>query len=206
MYGGYLQFTAGEQIPADPATWTTEENKAFERALVDVPEEAPDRWWQIAAQIPGKAPEDIHLHYLLLLHDINLIDSGSVDLPQYESEDGDLSPQTVAVADLPVKEGRRKGVPWSEDEHRYFVCAWTFGQLIRITNRLLDIFVDRNLILKNKYIQEVFGRTGEIWKGRLEEYFEMVGEDENANTSGEPCAEILSKAECEEGEQEKEYS
>ncbi|XP_020592737.1 transcription factor SRM1-like [Phalaenopsis equestris] len=121
MSGGYLQFTASDQIPADPATWTTEENKTFERALVDVPEEAPDRWWRIAAQIPGKAPEDIYLHYLLLIHDIGLIDSGGVDLPPYEIETGDLSPETAATADLPMKEGRRKGVPWSEDEHRRFL-------------------------------------------------------------------------------------
>ncbi|KAH0465610.1 hypothetical protein IEQ34_005713 [Dendrobium chrysotoxum] len=121
MYGGYLQFAAGDLIPVDLATWTTEENKVFERTLVDVPEDAPDRWRQIAEQIPGKAPEDIHLHYLLLLHDINLIDSGGVDLPLYESEYGDLSPETAATADQQMKEGRKKGVPWSEDEHRRFL-------------------------------------------------------------------------------------
>ncbi|KAK8971452.1 Transcription factor DIVARICATA [Platanthera guangdongensis] len=122
MYGGYLQFAASAgDITACPTTWTPGENKMFERALVDVPEDAPDRWWQIAAQIPGKAPEDVHLHYLVLLHDIDLIDSGGVDLPPYESEDGERSPDAEASEQQTSREGRRKGVPWTEDEHRRFL-------------------------------------------------------------------------------------
>ncbi|KAG0502756.1 hypothetical protein HPP92_002828 [Vanilla planifolia] len=120
MYSTYHPFSssAAGGIPAEPAAWTPEENKAFERALVDVPEEAPDRWWRIAVQIPGKAPEDVRLHYLDLLHDVALIDSGRVDPPEYDidNDDGCGSPEAV-----PTKEGRRKGVPWTEDEHRRFL-------------------------------------------------------------------------------------
>ncbi|KAK8919327.1 hypothetical protein KSP39_PZI022027 [Platanthera zijinensis] len=65
----------------------------------------------------GKAPEDVHLHYLLL-HDIDLIDSGGVELPPYESEDGERSPEAEAEAEAAEqqtsREGRRKGVPWRE--------------------------------------------------------------------------------------------
>ncbi|PKA67185.1 Transcription factor DIVARICATA [Apostasia shenzhenica] len=148
MYGGYKQFIAGScggGIPApqsplnqsegeplekalpEPlmAPWTQSENKAFEKALVHVAEDSPDRWRQIAAQIPGKTPEDIYVHYLALVHDIALIDSDGVDLPPYEEAVGACGSSHVAVASHshapPARECRRKGVPWSEDEHRRFL-------------------------------------------------------------------------------------
>ncbi|XP_020596447.1 transcription factor DIVARICATA-like [Phalaenopsis equestris] len=100
-----------------PAKWTTEENKAFEKALVDMPDDTPDRWFRISSQIPNKSPEDVRLHYIALLHDIALIDSGGFDLYDEDEEDsGGRSPEQH-----PAKDGRKKGVPWTEEEHRRFL-------------------------------------------------------------------------------------
>ncbi|KAH0470529.1 hypothetical protein IEQ34_000252 [Dendrobium chrysotoxum] len=120
MNGSHQHIGTGSgNIPTNRASWTPEENKAFEKALVDMPDETPDRWLRIASQIPSKSPEDIHLHYIALLHDIALIDSGGFDLPEYDEDEDD--PIGRSPDQQPAKDGRRKGVPWTEDEHRRFL-------------------------------------------------------------------------------------
>lgn len=117
--------------------WTREQDKAFENALVAYPEDISDRWEKIAEEIPGKTIEDIKHHYELLVDDVSQIESGCVDLPTYSS----LSEGSTSQAgdDVGKKNGhvgqsngeaihggkasrsdqeRRKGIAWTEEEHR----------------------------------------------------------------------------------------
>lgn len=122
--------------PSSSSTWTREQEKAFENALALHPEDSTDRWERIAEAVSGKTVEDIKLHYELLVEDINGIESGRVPLPSY-----------VSSADAPADLGgegsggskrsghshgdsghggkgsrsdqeRRKGIAWTEEEHR----------------------------------------------------------------------------------------
>ncbi|KAF1870077.1 hypothetical protein Lal_00017657 [Lupinus albus] len=115
--------------------WSWEQDKAFESALVNHPEDAPDRWEKIVDDVPGKTIEEIKQHYELLVEDINQIESGCVPLPSYNSSlEGSASRSSDEGAG---KKGghqnsgsnhgtntsrsdqeRRKGIAWTEDEHR----------------------------------------------------------------------------------------
>ncbi|XP_019461688.1 PREDICTED: transcription factor DIVARICATA-like [Lupinus angustifolius] len=120
--------------------WSWEQDKAFESALVTHPEDAPDRWEKIAANVPGKTVEEIKQHYELLVEDINQIESGCVPLPSYNSSpEGSASHASDEGAGK--KSGhhnsdsnhgtkasrsdqeRRKGIAWTEEEHRLFLLG-----------------------------------------------------------------------------------
>ncbi|WCJ38990.1 Duplicated homeodomain-like superfamily protein [Euphorbia peplus] len=122
--------------------WTREQDKAFESALATYPEDALDRWEKIAGDVPGKTADDIRYHYELLVDDINQIEAGCVPLPTYSSSDGSMS---HGGDEGTSKKGgnsghhnsesghgnkgsrsdqeRRKGVAWTEDEHRLFLLG-----------------------------------------------------------------------------------
>ena len=60
--------------------WSWEENKLFELALAVVDEKHPDRWGMVAAMIGGKkSAEDVQQHYIILLEDLQVIESGKLD-------------------------------------------------------------------------------------------------------------------------------
>ncbi len=65
-------------------SWTAQQNKAFENALVVYEEDTPDRWANIARAVGGKTAEEVKRHYELLVEDIKNIESGQVPLPNYE--------------------------------------------------------------------------------------------------------------------------
>ncbi|KAF1890250.1 hypothetical protein Lal_00025583 [Lupinus albus] len=112
--------------------WSWEQDKAFESALVTHPEDAPDRWEKIAADVPGKTIEEIKQHYELLVEDVNQIESGCVPLPSYNSSpEGSASHASDEGAGkksghhnsdsnhgTKADQERRKGIAWTEDEHR----------------------------------------------------------------------------------------
>ncbi|RRT75276.1 hypothetical protein B296_00002556 [Ensete ventricosum] len=122
-----------EEASCSPS-WTREQDRAFEYALATHPEDCNNRWEKIAADVPGKTIEDIKHHYELLVEDVNGIESGRVPLPCYpsSSEGGDLANE----GGVSKKGGhshcdsghggkasrsdqeRRKGIAWTEDEHR----------------------------------------------------------------------------------------
>lgn len=120
------------------SVWTREQDKAFENALAMYPEDDSDRWEKIAADVPGKTVEEIKHHYELLVDDVNRIESGFVPLPNYNSSpEGSMS---HGGDEGHSKKGghlghhnsesnhgnkasrtdpeRRKGIAWTEDEHR----------------------------------------------------------------------------------------
>lgn len=127
---------------SNSSEWSREQDKAFENALVTYPEDTSDRWEKIAADVPGKTLEEIKQHYELLEDDVNRIESGCVPLPAYSS-----SGSTCHAGDeVTSKKGsshlghfnsesdhgsknsrsdqeRRKGVAWTEDEHRWIRCS-----------------------------------------------------------------------------------
>ncbi|KAJ9177907.1 hypothetical protein P3X46_009835 [Hevea brasiliensis] len=119
------------------SSWSRLEDKAFERALVVFPEETPYRWEKIASQIPGKTWIDVKKHYEDLVHDVGEIDSGRVELPNYEDELGlDSAGGWGSATESGTSQvwfgstgkgkettERRKGIPWTEEEHRLFLIG-----------------------------------------------------------------------------------
>ncbi|KAM0926750.1 hypothetical protein ACQ4PT_003326 [Festuca glaucescens] len=107
--------------------WSKEEDKAFEAALVAFPEQAPDRWDRVAAGLPGRTPRDAWDHYQALVADVDLIERGAVDIPScWDDDDGgdDRSAGAASTdrrAGKPRGEERRRGIPWSEEEHKLFL-------------------------------------------------------------------------------------
>ncbi|KAK2405401.1 transcription factor SRM1 [Trifolium repens] len=93
-----------------PTQWTREDVKIFERALVMVPEDLPNRWEKIAEQVPGKSAAEVRDHYEDLVHEILEIESGRVEVPDYPD-------------DLVEKRKKKLGRPWTEDEHKRFLAG-----------------------------------------------------------------------------------
>ncbi|XP_038720055.1 transcription factor SRM1-like [Tripterygium wilfordii] len=125
------------------SVWTREQDKTFENALATHPEDSPDRWEKIAADVPGKTLEEIKEHYELLVEDVNQIESGCVPLPNYTTS-SEGSPSHAGNEGTGKKGGhfghynsesnhgskgsrsdqeRRKGIAWTEDEHRLFLLG-----------------------------------------------------------------------------------
>ncbi|KAL2345532.1 hypothetical protein Fmac_006817 [Flemingia macrophylla] len=60
--------------------WSWEENKLFELALAVVDEQHPKRWEVVAALVGGdKSAGDVQEHYVILLDDLQVIESGKLD-------------------------------------------------------------------------------------------------------------------------------
>ncbi|KAL1832700.1 hypothetical protein ACET3Z_002351 [Daucus carota] len=120
--------------------WTREQDKSFENGLAIYPEDLEDRWERIAADVPGKTVEEIIQHYNILIGDLSRIESGCVPLPRYDTSADDLTGQ-VGDEGTGRKGGnsgqygvdggkasraeqeRRKGISWSEEEHRLFLLG-----------------------------------------------------------------------------------
>ncbi|KAH9289450.1 hypothetical protein KI387_033567 [Taxus chinensis] len=130
--------------PADSG-WSREQEKAFENALAVHTEDSEDRWENIAADVPGKSATEVKLHYEILVEDIKCIDAGIVPLPRYISSAEGVASEQQAVGTCGSKKGaqyatvqnvdtntlgkggskadqeRRKGIAWTEDEHKLFL-------------------------------------------------------------------------------------
>lgn len=114
--------------------WTQQENKLFENALAHFDRDTPDRWVRVAGLIPGKTVEDVMSHYQDLEEDVSSIEAGLVPFPGYSSSsftldwDSDHSYDDMkqAYSACGKRSGsrladheRKKGVPWTEEEHKY---------------------------------------------------------------------------------------
>ncbi|CAI9758910.1 unnamed protein product [Fraxinus pennsylvanica] len=93
--------------------WTPEENKRFEEALALFDEDTPDRWDNVAAMIPGKTASDVIKQYIELVDDVSDIEAGLYPTP------GGKRNSSARSSD----HERRKGVPWTEEEHRQFLLG-----------------------------------------------------------------------------------
>nr|UKB40125.1 MYB transcription factor [Nigella damascena] len=116
--------------------WTHEENKLFENALAIYDKETPDRWQKVAAMIPGKTVTDVMNQYKELVNDVSDIEAGLVPIPGYTTSSFTLDwANNRAFAqsyDTTGKRGsstrssdqeRKKGVPWTEEEHKLFLLG-----------------------------------------------------------------------------------
>jgi len=112
--------------------WTREENKRFESALAIFDKETPDRWTRVAAMIPGKSVLDVIEQYKELVADIRDIEDGKVPIPGYLTSSFTLElVDNRRFGDFRKKasfgrssdQERKKGVPWTEDEHRRFLMG-----------------------------------------------------------------------------------
>ncbi|KAI3997285.1 hypothetical protein MKX01_009129 [Papaver californicum] len=132
--------TQSSQFYSSRTPWPRSLDKLFEQAVAIFPGGTQDRWGKIAAHVPGKTPWEIREHYEALIHDVTEIDSGRVELPRYEddyaggngdsfsrtwvSESGRRSNQiSFASKSKNNTEERKKGVPWTEEEHKLFLIG-----------------------------------------------------------------------------------
>lgn len=116
------------------SNWTHEENKLFEYALALFDKDSSDRWLRIASMVPGKTVGEVMKHYQDLEDDVNDIEAGLIPIPGYRTnpafslewvdEGGfgiamkpSLGLGGKKMGSRPENE-RRKGVPWTEKEHR----------------------------------------------------------------------------------------
>ncbi|KAL1222139.1 Transcription factor DIVARICATA [Cardamine amara subsp. amara] len=108
--------------------WSKEENKMFERALAIYAEDSPDRWFKVASMIPGKTVFDVMKQYSKLEEDVFNIEAGRVPIPGYPTASSPLGFDTDACRKRPngargSDQDRKKGVPWTEEEHRRFLLG-----------------------------------------------------------------------------------
>eukprot|EP00258_Populus_trichocarpa_P025373 XP_024441392.1 protein RADIALIS-like 4 isoform X1 [Populus trichocarpa] len=95
--------------------WSWEENKLFEMALAVVDEEDPDRWKVVAAMVGGKkSEEDVQKHYVILLEDLQGIESGKLDH------------KLVGEAQPCVQVDCTESVCWTDEDHKIsFLIGWS---------------------------------------------------------------------------------
>ncbi|KAJ4960545.1 hypothetical protein NE237_020455 [Protea cynaroides] len=132
--------------------WSREEEKAFENAIaMHWSNSDQDPWDTIASMVPTKTLSHLKQHYQNLVDDIQAIEAGLVPIPAYSGEDTrkkdhplPLSASTdrrlnrnysnsfdseSAGTSHRSKHGsrsdqeRRKGIPWTEEEHRLFLLG-----------------------------------------------------------------------------------
>nr|AYC76742.1 divaricata [Streptocarpus ionanthus] len=122
--------------------WTPEENKAFENALALFDETTPNRWQKVAEMVPGKTVVDVMRQYKELEDDVSSIEAGLIPVPGYSTS----LPFTLEWGGSHVYDGfnqsshvsggrksaslvrssdheRKKGVPWTEEEHKRFLIG-----------------------------------------------------------------------------------
>ncbi|CAN6806591.1 hypothetical protein Bca4012_001231 [Brassica carinata] len=141
--GNWLMEETESNVPLaaspDAATWTVAENKAFENALAVYDDNTPDRWQKVAAAIPGKTVSDVIKQYNDLEADLSSIEAGLIPVPGYITSpftldwaagggcDGFKPGHPVgnkrSTAGRSPELERKKGVPWTEEEHKLFLMG-----------------------------------------------------------------------------------
>ncbi|CAI9773966.1 unnamed protein product [Fraxinus pennsylvanica] len=109
--------------PAPKMKWSVDDDKLYEDALKEFPEEVENRWEKIASRVPGKSPEDIKAHYNALFVDslISVFDfpdkeanADPINNPINHNESIETSTRFGGVVD-------EDGPCWTEGEHRLFL-------------------------------------------------------------------------------------
>ncbi|XP_043697899.1 transcription factor DIVARICATA-like isoform X2 [Telopea speciosissima] len=118
--------------------WTHEENKMFENALAVYDKDTPDRWYKVAEMIPGKTVGDVVKQYRELEEDVCEIEAGRIPIPGYRTSSftlewvndsgfnglkQDYGPGGRRSSSGRPDQERKKGVPWTEEEHRLFLMG-----------------------------------------------------------------------------------
>ncbi|KAK7300972.1 hypothetical protein RJT34_11826 [Clitoria ternatea] len=119
--------------------WTPAENKLFENALAVHDKDTPDRWHKVAEMIPGKTVGDVIRQYKELEVDVSNIEAGLIPVPGYTTTvatspftldwvntsgyDGFKGSGKRSSSVRPHEQERKKGVPWTEEEHKLFLLG-----------------------------------------------------------------------------------
>ncbi|XP_076938065.1 transcription factor DIVARICATA-like [Bidens hawaiensis] len=128
--------------------WTPLENKVFETALAKFDKDTPDRWQKVAEMVPGKTVADVMRQYKELEDDVNCIEAGYYPKYGYNCSTSGFTlewrnsnefttegygargrrpsgatPMVVVAANRPPEHERKKGVPWTEEEHKLFLLG-----------------------------------------------------------------------------------
>ncbi|XP_062192717.1 transcription factor DIVARICATA-like [Phragmites australis] len=135
----------GNWFLAAPRSWSPEENKQFERALAGLDLRCPD-WEKVARAIPGRTVGEVVSHFRNLEVDVQQIESGMVPYQVYGGGgansftlqcDGSGShgaegfrhgyrfgaPCGKRHPGRTPEQERKKGVPWTEEEHKLFLLG-----------------------------------------------------------------------------------
>lgn len=105
-----------------PLPRSPEEDKVFENALSQFWDH-PDRLEKCSAMLSRKGLNAVGARLAALEEDVRNVDAGRVALPPYPVPGESLS---VAQLQKKVKSQdteRRKGIPWTEEEHRLFLMG-----------------------------------------------------------------------------------
>lgn len=119
---------------AATSPWTATQNKLFENALAVHNDSVGDRWEKVAELLEGKTAEDVKRHYEVLVEDVDDIEADRILLPKYiyvaTAATKKISPILHATGAFVPKaslsradQERRKGIPWTEEEHRLFLLG-----------------------------------------------------------------------------------
>ncbi|KAG8066715.1 hypothetical protein GUJ93_ZPchr0004g38887 [Zizania palustris] len=121
-----------------PGGWTRDQEKAFENAVATMgeDEEGDGMWEKIAEAVEGKTPDEVRRHYELLVEDVDGIEAGRVPLLVYAVDGGTEEGSAGAGkkgggggghgekgSAKSAEQERRKGIAWTEDEHRLFLLG-----------------------------------------------------------------------------------
>ncbi|KAI7738002.1 hypothetical protein M8C21_014842 [Ambrosia artemisiifolia] len=133
--------------------WTPVENKLFENALAKFDKDTPDRWERVAEMVPGKTVADVMKQYKELEDDVSSIEAGLYPKYGYNCSTSSFTlewgnnnefdgfpaplyggagkrsaaaasvPMALVAAGRPLEQERKKGVPWTEEEHKLFLLG-----------------------------------------------------------------------------------
>ncbi|KAI3806457.1 hypothetical protein L1987_22364 [Smallanthus sonchifolius] len=132
-------------------TWTPVENKLFETALAKFDKDTPDRWQRVAEMVPGKTVVDVMQQYKELEDDVSSIEAGFYPIKRYNCSTSSFTlgwgnnddfngfttppnvargkrssataPVVVVAASRPLEQERKKGIPWTQEEHKLFLLG-----------------------------------------------------------------------------------
>ncbi|XP_060172709.1 uncharacterized protein LOC132603598 [Lycium barbarum] len=174
--------------------WTKEEDKIFENTLaLYFTDDHLLR--KMAEALPGKSLDDITHHYNLLVEDVDAIESGSVPLPNYpEMPSHSNQNSRFSKADLE----RRRGVAWTEEEHRSFLrglVKFGRGDWRSISRHCV---ISRTPTQVASHAQKYFNRLKAVNKdNRRSSIHDITSVDaETAGTSQVPNTEVMIGPAC----------
>nr|GMC69454.1 transcription factor DIVARICATA-like [Ipomoea batatas]GMC73871.1 transcription factor DIVARICATA-like [Ipomoea batatas] len=111
--------------------WSREEEKAFENAIaMHWVEDSKEQWNKIASMVPSKSVDELKQHYQLLVEDVCAIEADRRSNAAAAYGTGFSGAATHDSAAPGGGKGgsrsdqeRRKGIPWTEEEHRLFLLG-----------------------------------------------------------------------------------
>ncbi|KAK9755785.1 hypothetical protein RND81_01G050500 [Saponaria officinalis] len=104
--------------------WTFEENKLFENAIGELGLYNPNIFQNIGFRLPRRTNDQIKEHYDALLRDVKMIELGFYDEKLDDLYETTLNIQeglTSQVSKVNQRIPRRRGTPWTQDEHEAFL-------------------------------------------------------------------------------------